>query len=144
VKYPTLRSSSLPLALAMAVCAGFAPTWGHEYYANHFQIIHPWSQPAPARASGVAIFMEFTQVESADRLLGASTSVAGRVEFVQPAGHEQGIVLEPGREVSLGPTSAHLVMHDLNTQLHYGRQYPLTLLFEKAGTVEVEFIVGEH
>lgn len=94
--------------------------------------------------------MEFTQISSADRLLGAFTPVADRVELIQSTERsaqvaaEQRIELEPGRDVSLSPTTGHLVMRGVNTQLHEGRQYPLTLIFEKAGAVDVEFVVGDH
>jgi periplasmic copper chaperone A len=142
MKRMSLHRRLLGAALATSLCAAFSPAGACEFYAEHFQIVHPTAKPASSSESGVAIFMEFIQVEAADRLVGASTSVANRVEVRKLT--EAGIELKPGSDLTLDATTGHLVLHDLTTQLHEGRQYPLTLIFEKAGAVDVEFIVGDH
>lgn len=150
MKCTSFRRRILRTAMAATLCAAFVPAWACEYYAEHFQIIHPSSTPAASGASSVVISMEFTQISSADRLLGAFTPVADRVELIQSTersaqvASELGTELEPGHDVTLSPASGHLVMRGVNTQLHEGRQYPLTLIFEKAGAVDVEFVVGDH
>jgi hypothetical protein len=133
-------------ALATLLCTVSAPASTCEYYADHFKIIHPHAEPAHIGASGVVISLQFTQIESSDRLLGATTPVAERVTVIYPAasGVEQTIALQPGSEVTLTADTAHLQMHGIKTQLHEGRQYELRLMFEKAGAVDVDFIVGDH
>ena len=38
----------------------------------------------------------------------------------------------------------HLVMLDLKSPLQWGRSYPLTLVFEKAGAIDTMLSVGAH
>ncbi|HUG72653.1 MAG TPA: copper chaperone PCu(A)C [Steroidobacteraceae bacterium] len=128
------------MACAAAVALHPVSVQGCEYYAEHFIIGHPWSDPAPAQSPAVPVYMHFEQIEADDRFIGASTPVAARVEL---RGATE-LRLRSGSEVELEAGHAHLVLIDTSTALHFGRQYPLALEFERAGVVEVEFIVGEH
>lgn len=55
-----------------------------------------------------------------------------------------GILLRRGHDLNFTPFGPHLVLHEVNTDLHYGFEYPLTLRFEKAGEVEAALIIGTH
>jgi hypothetical protein len=81
----------------------------------------------------------------ADRLISASTPVAGEAE-VHRTTNENGVMkmnpagaidVAPGTPVVLSPGALHLMMTDLKTPLVEGQTFPLTLVFEKAGKVEV-------
>ncbi len=86
----------------------------------------------------------------ADRLIGGSTEVSGALEI-----HEMhivngiammrqvnpGISLRPGASVVLKPFSPHLMMLDLKEPLKAGQKLKGTLLFEKAGRVDIEYLV---
>lgn len=130
------------LALSSAACA-------HEYYTATFQVIHPWTPTAAAGTRAVGLYMRIVDITADDRLLSAGTEVAETVELRHPqhrdpAPASAGIALSAGRELSLSPFTAHLVLRGLKTELHQGRQYPLRLVFEKAGEVPVDFVVGAH
>jgi copper(I)-binding protein len=49
--------------------------------------------------------------------------------------------LKPGQSVELKPGSYHLMLTDLKRQAQEGDKVKGTLVFEKAGTVEVEYAV---
>lgn len=136
------RQSVLMVGLCFAAMSAVA----HEYYTDNFQIIHPWTLPAPAGARDLGLFLKITEIATADRLLGATSPVAAVIDWINAgaSGGQTGVALESGRDLSLTLGRAHLVMHGIKLPLHQGRQYPLTLIFEKAGVVEVDFVVGAH
>jgi len=86
-----------------------------------------------------------------DRLVSASTPAAGMTQI-----HEMkmdgdvmkmnelpdGLVIPAGQSVALEPGGYHLMLMQLTGPLVEGTKVPVTLTFEKAGTVEVEVDVG--
>jgi copper(I)-binding protein len=85
-----------------------------------------------------------------DRLIGGTTGVADKIEI-----HEmkmdgsvmrmrelpKGLEVKPGQSVELKPGSYHLMLVDLKQPLKDGDKVAGTLLFEKAGKVEIEYAV---
>lgn len=136
------------VALTGALIALSWPLAAHEYYAQSFQIIHPWTQTAASGARAVGLYMRIVDISVDDRLIAASSEIAERIELRMPlkpsATKTAGIELQAGKDLSLSAMSAHLMLHGLKTQLHEGRQYPLRLQFEKAGEIKVDFVVGAH
>lgn len=90
----------------------------------------------------------FLRIDSpaADRLLGGSTPVAGRVELhsmkmegdVMRMREVEAIELPAGQPVALQPGGLHLMLMELKSPLKNGDRFPLTLKFEKAGELQVE------
>ena len=54
---------------------------------------------------------------------------------------ENGIALPPGQTVELKPGSYHVMFFGLKAPFVKDRQVPATLVFEKAGRIDVEFQV---
>ena len=54
---------------------------------------------------------------------------------------EGGLEIGPGATVELRPGGYHLMFMDLKEPLREGRTVKGTLVFEKAGTLEVEYVV---
>jgi len=52
-----------------------------------------------------------------------------------------GVVINPGETVELKPQSFHIMMTGLKQPIEKGKPFKGSLVFEKAGTVEVEFAV---
>jgi copper(I)-binding protein len=87
---------------------------------------------------------------SSDRLLSFSTELAGQPEVHEMA-HEggvmkmrplpKGLLIPAGGTVKLEPGGYHLMLLQLKKPLTVGLRYKANLVFEKAGTVEVEFEV---
>lgn len=139
-----LRHAAAGLALAPAAASVAA----HDYYTPHFQIVHPWTDPAAAGTQRLGLFMRFAQVEADDLLLSASSPVAEAIELRAPPTAETGpvrakaVALPRGVDVELEPKGTHFVMRNIRKDLPFGSQHPLVLVFEKAGRVEIEFVVG--
>lgn len=104
-----------------------------------------WSRPT---VQGQKAGGSFLRIESptADRLVGGSSPVAGRVELhtmkmegdVMRMREVDGIEVPAGQAVALQPGGLHLMLMDLKSPLKAGDRFPLTLKFEKAGEVPVQ------
>ena len=137
------------LAAALALAASVA--LAHDYKAGAITIDRPWTRATPRGASVAAGYFTLTNAGTApDRLVGATAAVAGRVEIhemsmadgvmrMRPVEH--GIELKPGETVEFKSNSFHLMMLDLKQQPQQGQRIKGTLTFEKAGTVDIEFVV---
>lgn len=86
-----------------------------------------------------------------DRLLSVTSPAAGKVELhemsmqgdvMKMAPLPDGIVLPPGETVELSPGGEHIMFMQLKHPFVEGETVPVTLDFEKAGTVEVQLPVG--
>ena len=54
---------------------------------------------------------------------------------------EGGLAIPPGATVALAPGGIHLMMMGLKEPLKQGERVPVTLVFEKAGSIDVELAV---
>ena len=141
-----MRKPRFP-ALTIAAAMLCSPAIGHEYYAKSFKVIHPWAEPTPAGANSAEVYMKIEQISEGDRLLSAQTSLAERVELhAGPVGTAPlaAIALPPGPDIDLDEGRGYLHLVNLRTPLQWGRSYPMTLVFEKAGPVDVMISVGAH
>lgn len=86
-----------------------------------------------------------------DRLVSASSSVAGITQIhemkmegdvMKMAELPDGLPIPAGGSVALAPGGLHIMFMRLNDGLVEGTIVPLTLVFEKAGDVTVELLVG--
>ena len=136
------------LALVFLTSTVFA----HSHEKGDLQIRHPWSRATPPGAKVAAGYLEIrNNGKQPDRLLSASTPVAKKVEMhvTERAGEvakmRQLRVFEvPARErLTLEPNGAHLMLVDLVQPLKKGERFAMTLRFERAGEVEVQFEVQE-
>jgi copper(I)-binding protein len=134
-------------ALALAAAILCNPAIGHEYYAKSFKVIHPWAEPTVPGASSAEVYMKIEQISEGDRLLSAQTSFAERVELhagAVAAAPLAAIALPPGPDIELDAGTAYLHLVNLTAPLQWGRSYPMTLVFEKSGPVDVMISVGSH
>ncbi len=133
-----MRSSILIVALLLAAPAAWAQT---------VKVEQPWARATAEHAETGAAYATLT-AGTADRLTGASTPVAEKVEVHQVIREkdvmlmrpvEGGLALEAGKPLALAPGSYHLMLIGLKQQLKRGESFPLTLSFtnEPAVTVSV-------
>lgn len=95
--------------------------------------------------------MQLRSSGAADRVVGASSPVAGRVEMhvtvregdVMKMREVKSFEVPAGGSFELKPGGAHLMLVDLKRPLKKGEKVPLTLRLEKAGEVKVELSVEE-
>lgn len=97
----------------------------------------------PGQTAANAYLTILNRGETSDRLLGAASLAAGRVELWSDEQLEGGVPIEPGDTVELMPGGLHLVMSDVDGRLRAGGEVEVTLDFEKAGSVVVSFPVRE-
>lgn len=142
----TLRSIILATALTLGASGAFA----HSYKQGDIEIGHPWSRATAASAPTGAAFLTLTETGAQpDRLISASTPAAEKAELhthikdngVMRMRQVPSIELEPGKTVALQPGGYHIMMIGLKKPLAKGDHVPLTLTFEKAGTITVELHV---
>ena len=138
-------------SLALAVVAGAA--FAHGATVGDIEIGHPYAKPSlPGTTNGAAYFATLENTgNSADRLLRASTPIATRVEMHTMAVDAQGVMrmreidgiaLAPHAKIRMRPGSGlHLMLVGLKQPLKDGTRFPMTLEFERAGKVEVTFVV---
>ncbi len=142
------------LALFATVTLLSASPWAlsHEYKAGALHIDHPWARPLPPVApNGGAYLTIMNHGAQADRLLGARTERAAVTEIhthVQENGLMQmrqvdGVDIPPHGTAILKPGGDHLMMMGLTAPLAEGDSFALTLIFEKAGEVQVEIKVEQ-
>jgi uncharacterized protein YcnI len=122
------------------------------YKAGSLTIDAPWARATPGGAKVAGGFMKITNNgKEPDRLIGGTVPFAGRFEMHEMAmdggvmkmrALSKGLEIKPGETVELKPGGHHLMFMDLKRGLKEGEAVKGTLVFEKAGTVEVEYKVG--
>jgi len=122
-----------------------------ESKVGSLEITDAWSRATPKGAkTGVAYVKIHNAGAEADRLVGASSDAADRVEVhemtmdhgvmkMRPV--TNGLEIKPGSTVELKPGGGHLMLTGLKKPLVRGEQVKGTLTFEKAGSVELNYAV---
>mgnify|MGYP002084891533 FL=1 len=144
ITYPTL-------CLLVAALAAPGPATAADYSAGSIKIADPW-MPLPPKGSRVAGgYMALTNTgREPDTLVGGTAAIARRLEIheMTMAGGmmrmrelKPGLVIKPGETVALKPGSYHIMLMDIHEEPRQDRPFKGTLVFEKAGTVEIEYTV---
>lgn len=149
-----MSRSTIPSAAAIAaiITLGLtAPGFAHDFSLGDLHVDHPWARAtAPQQANGGAYLTITNAGATPDRLLEAQSPVAGRVELhthdVDSAGvmrmrQVEAIDVPAGEATALRPGGLHVMLIGLEDRLVQGEQFPLTLVFETAGPLEVEVTV---
>ncbi|MEP6998086.1 MAG: copper chaperone PCu(A)C [Betaproteobacteria bacterium] len=135
---------------ALGALAAASDIPAHDYQLQALRIDQPFARATPpgARTGGVYFTVE-NHGSQPDRLLRLSSPIAGVVELHQMA-MDAGVMrmravtaldIRPGERLVLQPGGYHVMLADLNRPLHVGDSFPLTLAFEKAGSIEVNVVV---
>ncbi len=141
--------SRLILAAAFASIAAFVSA--HDYTKGSLKIDRPWSRATPhgAQVAGGYLVIE-NRGADADRLVSATSEIAGRVEIHEMTVQDgimkmrplpRGLEIKPGAAAKLEPGGFHVMFMNLKRPLKQGEKFKGMLVFEKAGTLEVEFTV---
>jgi periplasmic copper chaperone A len=152
-----MRSSSgrrfavLVAVLAASVNAFVLEAGAADFTVGSIRIGNPWTRATPKGADVAGGYMTITNTGSvADSLVGGSSAVAGRFEVhemtvvdgvmrMRPL--DKGLEVPPGKTVELKPGSFHVMLMGLQQPLVRGQKVKGTLLFDKAGKVEIEYAV---
>ncbi|WP_072391165.1 copper chaperone PCu(A)C [Hyphomicrobium sp. CS1BSMeth3] len=145
-------SSALCAAAAALILLAMLPAQAHDFKAGSLHLDHPWARPTPAGAKVGAGYVSIRNTgKVADRLVAASTDVAGKTEIHEVAVDAQGVMrmralakglpIPAGATVALKPSAYHLMFMDLKRPLKVGDTFSGVLAFERGGKVKVEFVV---
>lgn len=138
-------------SLAALLITTATASLGHEVTQGDLQIIHPAISRPAATAKAAAGYMVIANSGSADdRLLSVETPVAAsamlHLSATSPEGvatmrHVPELVIPAGDVAVLEPGGYHIMLMGLTGALPEGGMIPATLTFEKAGKVQIEFMV---
>jgi copper(I)-binding protein len=150
---PCLRRAAFEAHLLHFVAAGCfvlsaisLPALATDYPLEHLLIEHPYARPTPPGArTGGAYFIIRNDGRQADRLLRVSSSAAKSAEIhsmtmdgnVMRMRSVPSLDIPAGAKVTLTPGGYHVMLVGVLHPLVAGQQVPLTLTFEKAGTIDV-------
>ena len=138
---------------AIGTAAVTAPALAHDYKVGSLVITHPWTRAtAPTAKAGGGFLVIENKGSTPDRLVAAQSNASEKVEI-----HEMkmdgnvmrmrelagGPEIPPGGSVMLKPGGYHIMFMELKAPLAKGNKVPVTLVFEKAGKVDVEFAVQD-
>lgn len=139
---------ALATALLLTSCQ---LTLAHEYDLGKLHIDHPWSRELPPNAPAGVAFFDIQNKGAEDRLLSVSTPAAAKAELhthVQIGGMMRMEKLDSAAvpaqgELKFYPGGHHVMLFGLKKPLKAGDHFPLTLNFEKAGSIEVDVQVSQ-
>lgn len=138
------------LALVVALLIA-PPAIAHEVTVGDLQIIHPHIPQPAASAKAAGGFMAIVNNGTeADRLIGVESDIAMKSETHESSVDANGIgtmehvdfiEIPAGQTVSLEHGGYHIMFMGLTGPLVEGETHKATLVFEKAGRVEIEFMI---
>ena len=139
------------LALAALVAILALPAFALDYKLGAIEIGHPWSRATPPTAESGGGFLAITNTGTTpDRLIAVKSPAADKVEIheMKMDGNimrmrevERGIEIPPGATVELKPGGFHVMFMGLKAPFAKEAKVPLTLVFEKAGSIDVDLMV---
>lgn len=149
---PTDGKRLVPTLIAADVANRAPPVSAIRQFAKGRIVIgDPWArQTAPGQTTGGAFLTITNKGDVGDKLIGASSPAATRVELhsMSMAGGvmrmrpvTRGLDVPAGGTLMLSPEGYHIMFVGLKAVLTPGKMIPATLIFARAGRVEVRFKV---
>ena len=134
---PLLRAAALS-ALTLASLAVQAQV----------SVKEPWVRATVAQQKATGAFMQISSTEPV-RLVEAKSTAARIVEIHEMRMEGDRMMMKaidaldivPGRTLELKPGSYHIMFMGLTRQLRQGERFPVTLRFQRAGSVTVQVSV---
>jgi periplasmic copper chaperone A len=141
----------LASALTLSAFAGMASSNADEIKLGNLMITQPWSRQSPMASDVAAGFLSITNTGTADdQLVKATASITSKVQLhdmkiendvMKMVELPAGIPIPAGATIELKPKSLHVMFMDLQKPVVEGEKITGTLVFEKAGSVDVTFDV---
>ena len=134
----------LPL---LVLCLAATGAVAKDFTRENITVHQPWARATIGELRMTAGFFSVDNTaEFTDRLIGAESDLAERIELHMVADGSmmavEGVEIEPsGEPVVFAPGGYHLMIGPLKGALAEGSTLPVTLRFERAGELTVEFEV---
>jgi copper(I)-binding protein len=134
----------------MQFVATHADAAGYDVGSIH--ITDPWARATPKGASTGAAYMTLTNNGTASDRVSCVASDASAQCQIHTMAMEDGVMkmrpvddgleIKPGETVTLKPSAFHVMLLGLKHPLEQGTTLKLTLKFEKAGTIDVDYPIA--
>lgn len=115
------------------------------------ELRRPWIRPDAERPTEAAACLVIdNRSAEPDRLLAAASPAAETIEIrairvvgggIAMQAQPEGLALPSSSRIELKPRGYHLLLKGVHTRLEPGQRVPATLAFERAGSVDLEFVV---
>jgi copper(I)-binding protein len=136
------RRSFLSAGLAVSTVLLVPAARACETFTATLRITHPWTRATDAGDPFAVVCLTFDEVTTADRLIGVKSPVATGAEMGgDPSGGPVDVLIPAKRETVFSEEGVHVRLVGLKHPLGFGRTYPLTLIFEKGGSIGTELSV---
>lgn len=139
------------IAAVILAASLLIPAHAKDITVGSLKISAPWARATPRGAAVGGGYLKITNTGTVpDRLIGGSSDIAGRFEVHEMSMDngvmkmrmlQHGLEIKPGQTVELKPGGYHVMFMGLKQQLKKGDHFKSTLVFEKAGKVDVDFTV---
>jgi copper(I)-binding protein len=138
------------LCLMLVPCGLATQSHASDFRLGAVQIEQPWARATIGKGRVGVAYMHLKNTGSqSDRMLGARTPVAERAELhthlmdgdIMRMRPVDAIPIPAGGTAMLKPGGLHIMLMRLTRALKEGEKFPLTLTFERAGTVTVEVTI---
>jgi periplasmic copper chaperone A len=157
-RLPAALTAAL-FGLSVAFATQHSPSWAApagapvmQYTIGALRISAPWMRATPKGAAVAAGYVTITNAGSApDRLMRVSTDIAG-IAQVHEMTMNGGVMtmrevaepleIKPGATLELKPGGYHVMFMRLAHGISEGDRVKASLVFEKAGSIDIEFAVG--
>jgi len=139
------------VSLIAAAVLFAAPASAQQYKVGSLEIDQPWTRATPPTAKAGGGFVTITNKGTTpDRLVAARSAASDKVEIheMKMDGNvmrmrelDKGLEIAPGATVALKPGGYHIMFMELKAPFAKDAKVPVTLVFEKAGSIDVPFTV---
>jgi copper(I)-binding protein len=121
-----------------------------DYKIGSLEIVAPWSRATPKGAATAIGYMTIkNNGTTPDRLIGGSVNFASAFQLhsmtmegdVSKMRELEGVDIAPGQTIEFKPGGSHVMFVGLKHPLTEGEHVKGTLVFEKAGTIQIKYDV---
>jgi copper(I)-binding protein len=140
------RRSAIRIGASMGAALSFPSVRAHEFFASSLTVHHPWTRQSAEGATSAIVSMKFEDVVQTDSLIGAYSPVCQGAELggagvasKSSLGFE--FVIQEGQPAELSEEGTFLRLLGLKFPLQLGREYPLSLVFAKAGPLKAALLI---
>ena len=119
------------------------------FTSGAIRVIAPWTRATPKGAAVASGYLSVTNSgKESERLLGGASTASRRFELHAMATIDgvmtmreltEGLEIKPGETVEFKPGGLHIMFTGLAAPVKEGDRIKATLMFERAGAVEIEF-----
>ena len=140
----------LPIMTSVIACFINAAAMATDYKVGSLEVGSPWSRATPKGAQTAIGYMTIKNNGTIpDRLIGGSVEVADRFQLhtmtmengISKMRDLSGIDIKPGGMIEFKPGCSHVMFVNVRRPLSKGEHVKGTLIFERAGTVQIEYDV---